>query len=100
MAVHGEKHVSRRMANDKRAITVKICEFFDGVTLPFKFIRTGKTEIPLPNANFPQGFYLAFNEKNWSNETETIRVINVSDPYIEKVKEEKVLSEAQNSLLV
>ena len=80
MAVHGAKHVSRRMANDKRVITVKLCECFDGVILPFKFICTGKTKIPLPNANFPQGFYLAFNAKHWSNETEAIRVINVLDP--------------------
>ena len=44
---------------------------------------------------------MSLNEKHWSNETETIRLINdVLLPYIEKVKAEKVFPEAQKSLLV
>ena len=50
---------------------------------------------------FPDGFCLAFNQKHWRNETETIRLIaDILVPYIEKVKEEKALPQSQKSLLV
>ena len=59
-----------------KAITVTLCESFDSVILPFQLIYIGKTERSLPNVDFPQGFCFAFIEKHWSNETETIRLIN------------------------
>ena len=69
--------------------------------LPFQHIYTGKSERSLPNLDLPRRFCLSFNEKHWSNETETIRLINdVLLPYIEKVKTEKAFPEAQKSLLV
>ena len=30
----------------------------------------------LPNIDFPEGFYSWYNEKHWSNETQTIRLID------------------------
>ena len=95
MAARDAKHISRAGANDKGAITVTLCESLDGLMLPFQFIYTGKAERSLPNFDFPRGFCLSFNEKHWSNETETIRLINdVLLPYIEKVKAEKAFPEA------
>lgn len=101
MAAQGEKHVSRRGATDKRAIPVTLCEFLDGVILPFQLTYTGKTERSLPKFNFSGRFCLDFSEKHWSKETETIhQIINVLVPYIKKVKDEQALLEAQKNLLV
>ena len=101
MAAKGEKHISRAGATDKRAITVTLCETLDGHILPFQLIYTGKTERSLPNVKFPRGFCLAYNPKHWSNENETLRLIeDVLVPYIAKIKEEKSLPESQKSLLL
>ena len=75
MAAKREKHISRAGATDKRTITVILCESPDGCMLPFQLIHTGKMEMSLPDFTSPDGFCLAFNQKHWSNETETIRSI-------------------------
>ena len=94
MAAQGKNHVSRHGTTDKRAISVTLRESFDGVILPFQLTYTGKTERSLPNVDFPQGFSLDFNEKYWSKETATVRlIIKVLVPYIEKVKK---MSEVKN----
>ena len=98
IAAKGEKHISRAGATDKRAITVTLIESLDGHILPFQLIYTGETQRSLPSVSFPDGFCLAYNQKHWSNETETIRLIEdglVS--YIEKVKEEKFLPPSQRA---
>ena len=60
--------------------------------LPFQLIYTGKTEGSLPD------FCLAFIQKHWSNDTQPICLIEyLLFPYIEKVKEEKVLPQPQKS---
>ena len=101
MAAKGEKHISRAGATDKRAITVTLSESQHGHILPFLLIYTGKMQRSLPNVTFPDGFCLAYNQKHWSNETETIRLIeDVLVSYIEKVKEEKFLPPSQKSLLL
>ena len=97
----GEKHVSRRGEADKKSNTMTLCESFDIAIPPFQLIYTGKTERSLPNVDFLQGLCFAFNEKHWVNETETVCLINdVLVPYIEKVKEEKALLEAQKNFFV
>ena len=101
MAAKGEKHISRAGATDKRTITVTLCETLDGHILPFQLVYTGKTERSLPNVKLPRGFCLAYNPKHWSNESETLRLIeDVLVPYIAKIKEEKSLPESQKSLLL
>lgn len=101
MAAKGEKHISRAGSSDKRSITLTLCESHDGIILPFQLIYKGKTARSLPKVDFPEGFCLSHNEKHWSNETETIRLIDdVLVPYIEKVKEEKALPRNQKSLLI
>ena len=101
MAAKGEKHISRAGATDKRAITVTLSESLDGHILAFQLICTGKTQRSLPNVTFPDGFCLAYNQKHWSNETETICLIeDVLVPYIQKVKEEKFLPPSQKSILL
>ena len=91
MAAKGEKCISRAGATDKRAITVTLVSHI----LPFQLIYTGETQRSLPNVTFPDEFCLAYNQKHWSNETETIRLIDVLVPYTKKVKEEKFLPLSQ-----
>ena len=101
MANKGEKHILRAGETDKRAIIVTLCESLDGYMLSFQLIYTRKMERSLPNFTFPDGFCLAFNEKHWSNETGTIRLIEeFLVPYIKKLKKEKALPQCQKSLLV
>lgn len=75
MSAEGEKHISCAGATDKIAITVTLCESLDGHILPFQVIYSGKTPKSLPNVNFFPGFCLAYNEKHWSSEAETMRLI-------------------------
>jgi len=101
MATKGEKHILRAGATDKQAITVTLCETLDGQILPFQLIYTGKTQRSLPSVKFPRGFCLSYNPKHWSNEDETLRLIEeVLVPYVEKVKKEKSLPTSQKSLLL
>ena len=89
MVTKGEKHISRAGATDKRAITITLCETLDGQILPFQLIYTGKTQRSLPSVKFPCGFFLSYNPKHWSNEDETLRLIEeVLVLYVEKVKKE------------
>ena len=58
-------------------------------------------ESSLVDFTFPERFCLGFNQKYWSNETKTIRLLkDLLVPYIKKVKEEKGLTQSQKSLLV
>ena len=101
MAEKGSKHVSKRGSDDKRAITATLSETLSGQILPFQLIYTGKTKRSLPDAQFPKGFSLSYNPSHWSNEEETLRLINdVIKPYIEGVKKELDLPEGQKTLII
>ena len=101
MAEKSSKHVSRKGGNDKRGITVTLTETLSGQILPFQLIYTGKTSRSLPHVKFPAGFCLSYNEKHWSNEAETMALVNkIIYPYVTKVKEELGLPETQKALLV
>ena len=55
----------------------------------------------MPSVKFPRGFCLSYNPKHWSNESETLKLIDeVLVPHIEKVKKEKSLPDSQKSLLL
>ena len=52
-------------------------------------------------SNFLMDFAFWYNPKHWSNENETLRLIeDVLVPYIAKINEEKFLPESQKSLLL
>ena len=85
MAETGSKHVSRKGGNDKRGITVTLSETITGKILPFQLIYTGKTARSFSSVEFPNGFCLSYNPKHWSNEDETINMLeSVVDPYFFK----------------
>ena len=89
MAETGSKCVSRKGGNDKRGITVSLSETITGKVLPFQLIYTGKTAHSLLSAEFPNGFRLSYNPKHWSNEDETVNLLeSVVDPYFCQVREE------------
>ena len=76
MARRGSKQVSLAGFNDKRTITATYAQTLAGDILPFQLIYKGKTKRFLPKTTFPKGFVLSANKNHWSNETETIRLLN------------------------
>ena len=101
MAGTGTKHVSRKGRNDKHSITVTLSETITEKLLPFQLIYTGKTACSLPSVEFPNGFCLSYNPKHWSNEYETINLLeSVVDPYFCQVREELGLQNDQKALIL
>ena len=101
MAKTGSNDVSRKDGNDKRDITVTLSETFTGKILPFQLIYTGKTACSLPSVDFPNGFCLSYNPQHWSNEYETIHLLeSVTDPYFCQVREELGLQNDQKALIL
>ena len=99
MAETGSKYVSRKGGNDKRGITVTLSETITGKILPFQLIYTGKTARSLPSVEFPNGFCLSYNPKNWSNEDEMIELLeSVVDQSLYQVREELGLQNNQKGL--
>ena len=100
MAETGSKHVSRKGGNDKRGITVILSETITGKILPFQLIYNGKTAHSLPSVEFPNGFCLRYNPKHWSNEYETISLLESEvHPYCQ-VREELGLQNDQKALIL
>lgn len=87
---------------DKRNITLTFTISLSGEFLPMQIIYQGKTPASQPkNTKFPSGFLITQNPKHYSNETETLKLLDkVIKPYVEKKKEELKLPETQKSLLV
>ena len=101
MAETGSKHVSRKGGSDKHGMTVTMSETITGKILSFQLIYTGKTARSLPSVEFPNGFCLSYNPKHWSNEYETINLLNsVVDPYFCQVREELGLQNDQKALIL
>ena len=64
-------------------------------------IYTGKTARSLPSVEFPNGFFLSYNPKHWSNKDETINLIeSVVDPHFCQVREELGLQNDQKGLIL
>ena len=75
--------------------------FLSGKILPFQLIYKGKTKRSIPSSKFPEGFLLSANPRHWSNEAETIKLLEgIIKPYIEKTKELLHLNESQKSCIV
>ena len=101
IAETGSKHVSRKSGNDKRGITVTLSETITGKILLFQLIYTGKTARSLPSVEFPNGFCSSYNPKYWSNEDETISLLeSVVNPYFCQVREELGLQNDQKAFIL
>ena len=85
MATRGTKSVPIKGLTDKRNITLTFTITLNGEFLPLQVIYSGKT-----NARgfvFPKTFCISHNPKHWSNEKETLNLLNeVVNPYVHVVK--------------
>ena len=64
MAAKGEKLTFWTGSNDKRSITLTLCQSPTDTILPFQLTYKGKTVRSQPNVNFPDSFSLSHNEKH------------------------------------
>ena len=86
---------------DKRTITATYAQTLAGDILPFQLIYKGKTKRSLPKTTFPKGSVLSANKSHWSNETETIRLLNrIIHPYAKRKKADLDLPSSQKSLII
>ena len=71
-------------SNDKRMITATFTITMGGVFLPMQLLYGGKTSKSLPRVQFPDSFALSVNEKHYSNEQESLKLLDeIIIPYIE-----------------
>ena len=95
------KTVPIKGLTDKRNITLTFVVTFTGDFLPMQIIYGGKTDRSQPRGVvFPKRFHVTQNEKHWSNETETVNLIEqVINPYIIDKRKELGLPADQKALL-
>ena len=56
----------------------------DGQFLPMQVIHIGKTTKSIPRVSFPDGFLVSANLKNYSNEEESLKMMeHIIIPYVE-----------------
>ena len=77
MAKRGDTSVSMKGLSDRRNITLILFVItLAGDFLPLQIIYAGKTNRCHPNFQFPSGFCISQNPKHWSNEEETMKLID------------------------
>ena len=101
MAVKRSKNVPIMGSTDKHMITATFTITLDGHFLPMHLIYAGKTKKCLPIVQFSSSFSFSFNPKHYSNEEESIKVLNdIVIPYVAKEREKLDLNEGQAALLI
>ena len=101
MAPKGSKTVPIKGSTEKRMITVTFTITLDGHFLPVQLIYGGKTSKSLPRVNFPKSFSLSANPKHYSNEQESIKVLEeIIIPYVKKERERLGMEKDQAALLI
>ncbi len=102
MAARGSKSVPIKGLTDKRNITLNFVISLSGEFLPIQIIYGGKTKASLPRGVvFPKEFCVTQNPKHWSNELETINLIDeIVNPYIVAKRSELKLPDTQKALMV
>ena len=101
LALKGSKNVPICGSTDKRMITATFTITLDGKFLPIQLIYGGKTSKSLPRVKFPPSFSLSVNSKHYSNETESIKVIEeILVPYIEEERKILDLADDHPALLI
>ena len=75
MALKGSKTVPIKGSTEKRMITATFTITLDDYFLPEQLIYGGKSSKSLPRVNLPKSFSLSANPKNYSNEQESIKVL-------------------------
>ena len=102
MAKRGDKSVSIKGLSDKRNITLTFIITLAGDFLPLQIIYGGKTDRCHPrDFRFSSGFCISHNAKHWSNEEETIRLIDtIIVPYIVEKRSQLNHPATQKALVI
>ena len=101
MAPKGSKTVPIKGSTEKRRITATFTITLDGHFLPVQLIYGGKTSKSLPRVNFPKSFSLSANPKHYSNEQESIKVLEeIIILYVKKEREQLGMEKDQAALLI
>ena len=84
MAARNSSSVPIKGLTDKRNITLTFVISLNGDFLPMQIIYQGKTKESQPRSfDFPRGFVVTQNPKNYSNELETLNLLdNIIQPYV------------------
>ena len=87
---------------DKRNITLNFVISLSGEFVPLQIIYGGKTKASQPRGiDFPHEFSVTQNPKHWSNEKETLKLLDqVINPYVVKKRAELKLLENQKALVI
>lgn len=101
MAKQGSKTVPIKGSTDKRSITATFTITLEGHFLPIQLIYAGKTKKSLPRVDFPKSFSLSANPKHYSNESESIKILeDIIIPYVQKERKKLGLKEDHYALLI
>ena len=101
MAPKGSKTVPIKGSTDKRSITATFTITLEGHFLPIQLIYAGKTKKSLPRVKFPATFSLSANPKHYSNETESVKILNdIIIPYVKNQREKLGLGKNHYALLI
>ena len=103
MAEKNSKSVPIKGLTDKRNITLTFVISLAGEFLPMQVpIYLGKTKASLPrNFVFPKGFCLTQNPKHYSNEEETLKLIDsIINPYLVQTRQQSKLPPTQKAMLI
>ena len=102
MARKGFTSVAIKGVTDKRNITLTFIISLSGQFLPLQIIYGGKTTASHPRGfKFSEGFCISQNPKHWSNENETLKLIDkIINPYAIQKRQQLQLPETQKVLLI
>ena len=88
LAERNSKQVAIKGIDDKRAITATFTITLDGNFLGMQLIYGGKTNQSLPQYQFPKEFSISVNLKQYSNENESLKLIDeIILPYLMRERE-------------
>ena len=88
-------------STEKRMITATFAITLDDHFLPVQLIYGGKSSKNLPRVNLPKSFSLSANPKHYSNEQESIKVLEeIIIPYVKKERERLGMEKDQAALLI
>ena len=102
MAARNSSSVPIKGLTDKRNITLTFVISLNGDFLPMQIIYQGKTKASQPRGfDFPRGFVVTQNPKHYSNELETLNLLdNIIQPYVVLKRKELNLPATQKALLI
>ena len=102
MAACNSSSVPIKGLTDKRNITLTFVISLNGDFLPMQIIYQGKTKASQPRGfDFPCGFVVTQNPKHYSNELETLNLLdNIIQPYVVLKRKELNLPATQEALLI